>query len=103
MSEGCTRSGHEPDDVCECAAQPTLYGQSLSEMDFERGIWSAAIDGELDRVRKYLDKGGDPDIIDSSGYTALVCQLKISSSHRLFLCCAQGTHMIFQCQDVGSL
>ena len=70
MSEYCSSNGHQ---VCECAAQSTLYGQSLTEMDFERGVWSAAADGELDRVRKFLDKGGDCNIGDSSGYTALVC------------------------------
>ena len=60
------------DASCECASSPTLYGQSLSEMDFERGVWSAAMDGELQKVRSFLDKGGDPNTTDSSGYTALV-------------------------------
>jgi len=41
-------------------------------MDFERGIWQAALDGNVKRVRTLLDKGGDPDARDGSGYTALV-------------------------------
>ena len=41
-------------------------------MDFERGIWQAALDGEVNRVRKLLDKGTDPNSRDGSGYTALV-------------------------------
>jgi len=40
-------------------------------MDFERGIWQAALDDNLNRVRTLLDKGGDPDARDGSGYTAL--------------------------------
>ena len=42
------------------------------ELDFERGIWSAALDGELARVTKLLASGTDPSSTDSSGYTALV-------------------------------
>ncbi len=45
--------------------------QTLDEMDFERGIWQAALDGDYSRVKKLLDKGVSPDITDSSGYTAL--------------------------------
>ncbi|XP_070538839.1 ankyrin repeat domain-containing protein 39-like [Ptychodera flava] len=46
--------------------------QTLDEMDFERGVWSAAMNGEIERVKKYLDvDNGDPDAQDSSGYTAL--------------------------------
>lgn len=41
-------------------------------MDFERGIWQAALDGNVKRVRLLLDKGWDPDARDGSGYTALV-------------------------------
>ena len=41
-------------------------------MDFERGIWQAALDGDENRVRKLLDKGADPNLRDGSGYTALV-------------------------------
>ena len=42
------------------------------ELDFERGIWSAALDGELARVTKLLASGTYPSSTDSSGYTALV-------------------------------
>ena len=41
-------------------------------MDFERGIWQAALDGEVKRVRKLLDKGTGPNSRDGSGYAALV-------------------------------
>ena len=36
-----------------------MYAQSLSEMDFERGIWRAALDGDVKRVTILLDKGTD--------------------------------------------
>eukprot|EP00794_Sanderia_malayensis_P013820 gene13820-15265_t len=45
--------------------------QSIDEMDFERGIWQAALDGNRERVQKLLDKGHSPDMKDASGYTAL--------------------------------
>ena len=54
---------------CGCSS---TYAQFLSEMDFERGIWQAALDGDVNRVRKLLDKGTDPNLRDGSGYTALV-------------------------------
>ena len=57
---------------CGCSSTSSTYAQSLSEMDFERGIWQAALDGDVNRVRKFLDKGTDPNLRDGSGYTALV-------------------------------
>lgn len=61
-------------DHCSCcshpAPSPSVY-QTLSEMDFERGIWSAAIDGELERVKSLVQKGTHPNIKDAAGYTAL--------------------------------
>ena len=48
------------------------YSQNLDEMDFTRGIWSAAMDGEVAKVQTFLDKKCSPDALDSSGYTALV-------------------------------
>ena len=55
-----------------CSSTSSTYAQSLSEMDFERGIWQAAPDGDVNRVRKLLDKGTVPNSRDGSGYTALV-------------------------------
>lgn len=45
--------------------------QSLDEMDFERGIWYPAAQGDLDRVCKLLNKGINVNSTDKSGYTAL--------------------------------
>ncbi|XP_052785167.1 ankyrin repeat domain-containing protein 39-like [Mya arenaria] len=73
---------------CNCLIN-TKYGsahQTLDELDFSRGIWTAALDGSYDDVINCLEKKGiNPDVLDSSGYTALhyasrnghtsVCQL----------------------------
>jgi hypothetical protein len=53
-------------------ARSAAYSQNLDEMDFTRGIWFAAINGEVEEVQKYLDKKSSPDVLDSSGYSALV-------------------------------
>ena len=41
-------------------------------MDFSRGIWSAAMDGDESRVRKLLAEGTSVNAQDTSGYSALV-------------------------------
>ncbi|XP_026178035.1 ankyrin repeat domain-containing protein 39 [Mastacembelus armatus] len=59
---------------CSCCVHPVSSSgvyQTLNEMDFERGIWSAAMDGDLQRVKSLVQKGTDPNLRDSSGYTAL--------------------------------
>ncbi|XP_065103725.1 ankyrin repeat domain-containing protein 39 [Paramisgurnus dabryanus] len=58
---------------CTCSAHhatPSVH-QTLDEMAFERGIWSAAMDGDLERVKSFLKKGIDPNIRDQANYTAL--------------------------------
>ncbi|XP_041644585.1 ankyrin repeat domain-containing protein 39 [Cheilinus undulatus] len=59
---------------CSCCSHPvsspSVY-QTLNEMDFERGIWSAAMDGDLERVKSLVQKGTDPNLRDAAGYTAL--------------------------------
>ena len=74
MEESCEHIGST--QGCNCASKPSTCAQSLTEMDFERGIWQAALDGNVKRVRLLLDRGGDPDARDGSGYTALVRDMK---------------------------
>uniref|UniRef100_A0A8D8RFM0 Ankyrin repeat domain-containing protein 39 n=1 Tax=Cacopsylla melanoneura TaxID=428564 RepID=A0A8D8RFM0_9HEMI len=80
---------HDTHDGGCCQGQPTsAVQQTLSELDFERGIWSAALFNEIERVTKLLDQGIDPNIPDNAGYTALhyaarsnnkaICMLLIS-------------------------
>ncbi|CAK8690703.1 rabankyrin-5-like [Clavelina lepadiformis] len=45
--------------------------QSLNEMDFSRGPWTSASNGDYPYIQKYLDEGGEPNIRDSAGYTPL--------------------------------
>ncbi|XP_016825665.1 ankyrin repeat domain-containing protein 39 isoform X4 [Cricetulus griseus] len=72
--------------------------QTLEEMDFERGIWSAALNGDLGRVKHFIQKATDPSQPDSAGYTALhyasrnghyaVCQFLLESGAK----CDAQTH-----------
>lgn len=45
--------------------------QSLDELEFERGIWYAAQNNDLQRIKKLLSQGTNVDKRDSAGYTAL--------------------------------
>ena len=56
---------------CCSSNPPTSTVQSMDEMEFERGIWSAARDGDDRRVLELLDREVDPSSRDTSGYTAL--------------------------------
>ncbi|XP_064639075.1 ankyrin repeat domain-containing protein 39-like [Lineus longissimus] len=70
-------------------ANPSV-SQTLDEMEFERGIWPAAMDGELNKVSSLLRNGTNVDARDNSGYTALhyasrgghleICRLLLDSS-----------------------
>ncbi|XP_061622391.1 ankyrin repeat domain-containing protein 39 isoform X2 [Phyllopteryx taeniolatus] len=63
----------EGEHCCSCCSppvSPSVY-QTVNEMDFERGIWSAAMDGDLKRVQSLIQKGIHPNLKDSAGYTAL--------------------------------
>lgn len=67
---------------CRNTAGTRSVHQSLDEMDFDRGVWSAALYGDLEKVQKLLHR--DPHCVtkeDTSGYTALVstCELHIIS------------------------
>ncbi|XP_003746900.2 ankyrin repeat domain-containing protein 39 [Galendromus occidentalis] len=55
---------------CLCHAS-TAVSQSMDEMDFEKGLWGAASDGNLARIRDLINKGKNPNDPDSYGYTAL--------------------------------
>ena len=60
-------------ETCNCCMQPvTSVCQTLEEIDFERGIWSAALNGDTKRMIKILSNGENPNITDSSSFTALV-------------------------------
>lgn len=64
-------------DHSNCTAAPANPSvcQTLSEMDWERGIWYAALTGDIDRVESIISKARDSrtavNAPDNSGYTAL--------------------------------
>lgn len=58
-------------EQCPVHSVGSNVSQSLDELEFERGIWSAAQSGDLDKVISLLDKGVDVNATDGGGYTAL--------------------------------
>lgn len=54
--------------------------QTLDELEFERGIWSSALNGEVEKIQQHLTKGVNPNSVDTSGYTALVSFIFIGST-----------------------
>ncbi|XP_015263664.1 PREDICTED: ankyrin repeat domain-containing protein 39 [Gekko japonicus] len=64
--------GHHKDGSC-CSHNPAVLSvhQNVEEMDFERGIWCAALNGDLAGVRKHVLKDGNVNDPDLLGYTAL--------------------------------
>lgn len=54
---------------CNCS-KTTTASQSLDELEFERGIWTAAIDNDEGKLRSLIDRG-QLHARDNSGYTAL--------------------------------
>jgi len=43
----------------------------MEELDFQRGPWSAASLGDYDAIKSYVERGKDPSVKDSYGYTPL--------------------------------
>ncbi|XP_041260559.1 ankyrin repeat domain-containing protein 39 isoform X2 [Onychostruthus taczanowskii] len=68
----CPGRAAMPSPCCQGRVAVPSVHQSLSEMDFERGIWAAARDGDEARVLQLLERRGDPAEPDLAGYTALV-------------------------------
>ena len=63
---------HGSHSCSEHLATPSVH-QTLEELDFNRGIWQAAVDGDSEEVERCLDsRKNSADQTDSSGYTALV-------------------------------
>ncbi|XP_055375546.1 ankyrin repeat domain-containing protein 39 [Condylostylus longicornis] len=55
---------------CHCNQHFSETQQSLSEIEFERGIWNAAICNEVSRIQSFVLNGKTNDK-DNYGYTAL--------------------------------
>lgn len=74
--------GHAHDCSAHSSGAPSVH-QTLDEMEFERGIWSAAVSGDLEEVQRHLGKGENANRMDSSGYTPLVWATRICYMHTL--------------------
>jgi len=72
---------HQHDGCCSHKVTVASTVQTLDELDFERGVWSASYNNDTTKVSKYLQNGGDPNALDSAGYTALVGSNYICDSH----------------------
>ncbi|XP_076237377.1 uncharacterized protein LOC143179360 isoform X2 [Calliopsis andreniformis] len=63
---------HDRNSHCMgCSDDNVGVRQSLTEIEFERGIWYAAQYNDVDRVNTLLKKGISATAEDSAGYTAL--------------------------------
>ncbi|XP_075063440.1 ankyrin repeat domain-containing protein 39 isoform X2 [Mixophyes fleayi] len=82
-SHHMTVQGHQGCDACCTGATPGVR-ETVQEMDFQRGIWSAALYGDLSQVQRFIEKGTDPNLADNFGYTAL----HYSSRHGHFPVCS---------------
>ncbi|XP_033100497.1 ankyrin repeat domain-containing protein 39-like [Anneissia japonica] len=84
MSSKSNHHTHHDDGSEECSCHDSHgVSQSLGEMDFERGIWSAALYNDYERIKKLL-KNTPVDKLDATGYTALHYS---SRSGHLAICC----------------
>jgi len=56
---------------CQSTPNPSVC-QSMDEMAFERGIWQAALDDNVERIVHLISyQNVSPDLADTYGYTAL--------------------------------
>lgn len=62
---------HCPHDCSHGSAAPSVH-QTLEELDFSRGLLGAASDGNYKKVESLLQKGDNPDQVDTYGYSALI-------------------------------
>ena len=92
ITKGVHRSGtagfmaapHRNHD-CGCHVASPSVRQTLDEMEFERGLWSAALSGQVEDIETRLRKGDDVNARDKSGYTALVSTLVVCCKMWCFL------------------
>ncbi len=73
--------------MCSHSTQSSSVSQTLDELEFERGLWTAALDNDLSKCKELLAKRNDPSQRDSSGYTPLHYAARSSSSEVVQLLC----------------
>ncbi|EFN80876.1 Ankyrin repeat domain-containing protein 39 [Harpegnathos saltator] len=65
-----SHEAHDHDACCVADSNPSVR-QTLNEMEFERGIWYAALSDDQERVEKLLRNGAPVNGEDSAGYRPL--------------------------------
>ncbi|XP_043215690.1 ankyrin repeat domain-containing protein 39-like [Amphibalanus amphitrite] len=63
--------GDGSNHCCSIQSAVPSVSQTMDEMDWERGIWPAALEGDTARLERLLRSGVPADRPDRSGYTAL--------------------------------
>lgn len=56
----------------QCSQFSSPLQQTMTEMEFERGIWEPAVNGYYQDIEKFILKGFDVNKSDQAGYSALV-------------------------------
>ena len=60
-------------DACAHSSTVTSLHQTIDELEFERGIWTAAIDNDMGRLQLLISRNqANVNRPDNHGYTALV-------------------------------
>jgi len=57
--------------MCSHSSSSSSANQTLNELEFERGLWTAALDDDLLKCQELVQRGHDPSQPDSSGFTPL--------------------------------
>ena len=88
--------------LCEIlcfALKSRTYFHNAIQCNFllQRGIWCAAMDGELSKVTKFLSTGVNPNLTDSSGYTPLVS--KKCSNQTIYKVYYSGLQQLYVCTN----
>ena len=61
------------DECCGHTPATTSLHQTIDELEFERGIWTAALNNDMDRLNLLINKNlYNVNKPDNHGYTALV-------------------------------
>ena len=71
---------HGDGESCQCVARAAPIQQSIDEMDWDRGIWCAVVEGSVHKVKQFIsDNHSCIEQKDTAGYTAL--QYAVSNNY----------------------
>lgn len=71
INDGSDHTGHiHKNGICEHFGS-SVATQSVEELDFQRGLWPAALNGDLNKILKLLESGRLINEKDKMGYSPL--------------------------------